>query len=472
MDKSTCDIAYDAYIFFYPMLEHYRTMLLQTDPSSSGYKENFNMFLNAQRLIDHTFKDVIRPNNDTLYSSSWLDLRTEPIVLRVPAVEGERYYSFQMVDMWTHNFAYVGTRTTGRQAGTYLIVGPNWNGTLPEGFDSSNVFKAESDFVFNLGRTQIFGQEDTPNVINIQNGYQLMPLSLWPDGPFSPTANSEGFTPAYDYDSADPKKFVEMINYLRGFINTTDYDQDEWAEFAAIGIGVENFDFDSINWNDVHTGITSAMAYITSNISHLGENQNDWIMMYNVFGDRTLMESLNNWSIRASAAQAGLFGNTMEEAFYPSTQYYLDDYCISEPLDTSQYNYTLEFTATNPIPKVNAFWSVTLYNCNGLFLPNTYNSDGTVNPNGTGTYSIGSNYFTDSSQFVKIYIQHDKPDDNLLGALGAWLPAPPQDIPGPTVIPEGKEGIFTLTMRLYVPDPSVLDAEQWIPPKLIKTPKA
>jgi hypothetical protein len=360
--------------------------------------------------------------------------------------------------MWTFNFAYVGTRTTGRVGGTYVIAGPAWDGKLPDTITPDGVFQSESDFVFNLGRTQVYNQEDVTNVISIQEQYQLIPLSLWPGGSFTPDANSAGFTPAYDYNTADPKAFIDFVNYLRGFINTTDYDQEEWAEFASIGIGVENFDFTTIHLPDVQTGILNAMNDIANYKNQLGENQNDWIMMYNVFGDRATMESQANWPLcRASAAQAGLFGNSMVEAFYPSTQFIATEY-----LDTSKYNYTLEFTPMNPIPKVSGFWSVTLYNYNGLFFPNNANSDG------SGKYSVGSNYFTDSSASATIYIQHDKPDDAL---LDAWLPGPPQDIQGPYPIPDQQNCTFTLTMRLYIPDPSALDDTQWVPPALKKYPR-
>ena len=107
----------------------------------------------------------------------WMDLRSEPLVLTVPELEPERFYHFQLIDLYTHNFAYVGTLTTGNGAGKYLIAGPDWDGEKPDGV--TDVIRSETNFIFNVTRTQLFGPDDLPRVKEIQGGYGLQPLSAF-----------------------------------------------------------------------------------------------------------------------------------------------------------------------------------------------------------------------------------------------------------------------------------------------------
>jgi len=123
------EIAMQAYIFAYPMLEDFKTMTVQA--INPGL---FNMFCHSRKLRGPDYKEVVRPNNDNIYSALWLDLRSEPVVVSVPAVK-DRYYSFQMIDMYTHNFAYVGTRATGTGEKTFVISGPSWRAETPAGID-------------------------------------------------------------------------------------------------------------------------------------------------------------------------------------------------------------------------------------------------------------------------------------------------------------------------------------------------
>jgi len=146
-------ISSEAYIFAYPMLENYKTMFMSAVwKESPVYDAPFNQMSHKSTLLGPEFTAVVRPNNDTFYSMLWMDLRAEPMILKVPAITNKRYYSFQLIDLYTHNFAYIGTRTTGFAAGTYMIAGPNWTGGTPAGIDG--VFASEGNLVMALGRTR------------------------------------------------------------------------------------------------------------------------------------------------------------------------------------------------------------------------------------------------------------------------------------------------------------------------------
>jgi hypothetical protein len=137
-------IAKDAFIYAYPMLFNYKTMYEQAvDPTDKTYVGGFGKFRNYSHPYGPENKDIVTPNNDTPYSWAWLDLRREPWVLTVPAVPKQRYFVFQWIDLFTYNFAYVGSRTTGNEGGHYLFAGPNWHGETPKGIDK--VFRSETD---------------------------------------------------------------------------------------------------------------------------------------------------------------------------------------------------------------------------------------------------------------------------------------------------------------------------------------
>ena len=185
-------IAKDAYIYGYPMVDSYRIQNAYfIDPNSPEYKGPWNEVHSVARVFTPADTAVQTPNSDTPYSMLGADLRTEPLVLLVPPMEKERYYSLQFIDGYTANFAYVGSRTTGNNGGVYLLAGPNWTGAKPEGVDS--VIKADTDFVLVAYRTQLFGPDDLENVRKIQAGYLAQPLSAFQKKP-APTA-----APAIDW---------------------------------------------------------------------------------------------------------------------------------------------------------------------------------------------------------------------------------------------------------------------------------
>ena len=164
-------IAEEAYVYAYPMMESYRTMYVQAiDRTAPGYLAPFNEITHMTRLLGPDFEDVVRPNNDTLYSTAWLDLRAQPMVITVPNIS-DRYFSVQLIDMFTHNFAYMGTRATKGEAGSYVVAGPAWQGAKPG--DTKAVFKSESEFVYCIVRIEVRGPGDVADVNALQKAFHL-----------------------------------------------------------------------------------------------------------------------------------------------------------------------------------------------------------------------------------------------------------------------------------------------------------
>src|SRR4051794_13214990 len=162
-------IAREAMVFADPMLLNYKTIWEQTqDHLGAGFIGGFNRYRHSTHSSTSSDTDIVTPNNDSPYSWAWFDLRHEPVVLRVPQVSTDRYYVVQMFDLFTFNFAYVGVRATGFEAGDYLLAGPEWDGEAPDGITA--VLRCETDVAGTLTRTALFGAEDLPNVRRIQHG--------------------------------------------------------------------------------------------------------------------------------------------------------------------------------------------------------------------------------------------------------------------------------------------------------------
>ena len=178
------EIAKDTYIYAYPLvlMDATRQQLtnFETPPGTPG-QGPANQFINLREFPDPNFKTVIRPNADTLYSSAWLDLKAEPVVLSVPATD--RYFMLPMLSMWSDVFAVPGTRTTGpNSTRTFLVTGPGWNGQVPSGMEE---IKSPTRYVWFIGRTQTNGKADYENVWKIQDGYKLTLLSGWGKADYS-----------------------------------------------------------------------------------------------------------------------------------------------------------------------------------------------------------------------------------------------------------------------------------------------
>jgi hypothetical protein len=180
-------IARDAYVYGLPMVDTYRVMYAYSvDTGNPQYKGPFNSVLNIARVFTPDDTAFVTPNSDTPYTFAGLDLRSEPVVITVPKMEANRYFVFQLMDLYTFNFAYIGSRTTGNDGGNYLITGPGWKGEAPKGI--SKVIPSETSLLSVVGRTQLFNPADLDNVKKIQAGYKVQPLSTFEGMPAPPPA--------------------------------------------------------------------------------------------------------------------------------------------------------------------------------------------------------------------------------------------------------------------------------------------
>jgi hypothetical protein len=180
-------MAKEAYIYGFPLVDCYRiAYAYYVDRNNPEFKAPWNEIRNISRVFTPEDKAIQTPISDTPYSFAGLDLRAEPMVLSFPAIEKNRYYSVQLVDAYTYNFAYLGSRTTGNDGGSFLVTGSNWNGQTPKGI--KKVLRSETQFAYALYRTQLFNPGDLDNVRKIQAGYKVQTLSAFLGEPAPPAA--------------------------------------------------------------------------------------------------------------------------------------------------------------------------------------------------------------------------------------------------------------------------------------------
>src|SRR3984885_2009872 len=230
-------IAKEAYIYGYPLVDNYRVEHSYfVDRASPEFKAPWNQITNIPRVFTPADTAVQTANSDTPYSWLGLDLRAEPIVLTLPSIEKDRYFSVQFTDAYTFNFDYLGTRTTGNEGGSYAIAGPNWSGETPKGV--KRVLRSETDLIIVVYRTQLFNPGDIDNVKKIQAGYKVEPLSafLGAAAPKAPPAIDfiRPLTPETQKTSLD---FFNILNFVLQFCPTDPSETELMSRFAKIGIG-------------------------------------------------------------------------------------------------------------------------------------------------------------------------------------------------------------------------------------------
>jgi hypothetical protein len=436
-------IAEEAFIYGLPIVMNYAVMQeFSVDKNSGQFKAPFNTMYNDAATLTYKDTAVVTPNADTPYSMVWLDLRAEPMVISVPAVPKERYYSVQLIDGNTYNYGYIGTRATGPDAGHYLVVGPDWKGEKPAGI--REVFKSTTPFALTLFRTQLFNADDMPNVIKVQAGYKLQPLSAFLNQPAPPAAPKIDFFPATTQGIKE--NFYAYLNAALEFVPETPDTKELRGRLASIGIGPgKTFDFKKLSLEH-KAGVLMAMKEgddkVTKYLNSGMKNINGW-KVGALFGDSAFYNG--DWLMRAAAAKGGIYGNDSVEAMYPMTR----TDAAGKTLDTSKHNYTITFPA-GKLPPVNSFWSVTLYDGKTQLL--------TQNP--INRYLINSPMLPDLKKnadgSITLYIQKDSPGKD---KEANWLPAPDDTI--------------YLVMRLYWPKteaPSILPAGagSWNPPGIVQ----
>lgn len=425
-------IAKEAWTYAFPLATNYRSMRLYAlDKTYPDYAGGFNKFKHYDKIFTPSDTAVITPNNDTPYSWAILNLADEPIVLEVPDVK-DRYYSFQFVDLYTFNFAYVGSRATGDKAGKYLIAGPDWKGEKPEGIDK--VLQSETNLVTLLGRTELkMAPGDIENVKKLQAQYKLIPLHEFIKEAV-PT-HKEFTLPFPEFKQADlgSAAFIGLTNNLLQYTSQNPAEADLRAKFAKIGI-VPGKKFDPAEYTpEVLKAITEGAQ---ESGKELEEGTNKLTNATDLFGTR---EELNgDYTKRALGAAAGLFGNTKEEAIYIGTRSDKEN----KPL-LGKNKYVIRFPK-GQTPKAKYFWSITLYE-----LPSRYLVNNPINRYSIGDRTTGLKYEPNGD--LIIYIQNEVPK----GKESNWLPAP-------------KEAFYYL-IRIYGPDESILNGTWKAPqPELVK----
>jgi len=437
-------IAEEGYIYGLPIVMNYAVMYDYCVNRESGqYKGPFNELSNEARVFTYKDTAVVTPNSDTPYSFIWLDLRAEPFVLSVPAVDKSRYYSVMLCDGNTFNYGYIGSRATGNEAGDYLVAGPDWKGETPPGI--KKVFRSSTQFSLAAYRTQLFNPADMPNVVKVQAGYQAQTLSGYLHLPVPPAP------PAVNFPKIDKQlvkdNFFDYLDFALQFAPPGPEETEIRADLARIGIGPgKKFDFKDLSPEhkaEVALGMKEGEAKIEREISSGSKLINGW-KIGAWFGDRDFFHG--NWLKRAAAAKAGIYGNDSAEAMYPMTT----TLASGDPLDGSKHIYTLTFAA-GQLPPVNAFWSLTMYDGKSqLLIKNPINRYLINSPMLPGMLKNNDGSLT-------IYIQKDSPgipEPN-------WLPAP--------------DGPIYLVLRLYWPmelPPSILPPGKgtWQPPAVEEAP--
>jgi hypothetical protein len=430
-------VGVDAYIYFYPLISMDLTRRQSTniEPGKQIGKGPMNMFSSFPAYPAADNKLVVRFNFDTLYSPAWLDMTKEPVIVSAPNTDG-RYYLLPMLDMWSDVFASPGWRTTGTQAGNFLITPPGWSGNVPAGMTR---ISAPTPYVWILGRTKTDGPADYDAVHKIQAGYKVTPLSQWG----KPARPAEAkIDPAVDMKTP-PKEQADTMSAAQYFAYAADLlkinpphitDQPIIAQLRKIGIEPgKSFDLDKAS-PAVRKALAGApqeaQKLMAAKLPTLGRRVNGWLMNTDTMGVYG-----NYYLKRAVVAQVGLGANLPEDAIYPLN---LVD-STGKPLDGAN-KYTLHF-AKGETPPANAFWSVTLYDLEGFQVPNSINR-----------FAVSSwmpfKYNSDGS--LDLYFQNDSPGGD---KEANWLPAPTSP--------------FNLTMRIYAASRDALDGT-WNPPPVMR----
>lgn len=428
-------IAAEAYVYFYPLvtMDVTRKQLSNSDPKTGGIGGPPNTFDNIQAYPTADMRAVVRPNFDTLYSSAWLDLTSEPMIVSVPDTGG-RYYLLPMLDMWTDVFASPGSRTTGTKAANFLVAPPGWSGSLPEGVTRIN---APTPHVWIIGRTRTDGPTDYASVHEVQKGYRITPLSGWGKPPVSVTQTID---PSVDVKTP-PKTQVDTMTGDKFFAYAAELlkvnpphitDEPIIARMKRIGLEPgKSFDItkvDATTRKAIEDAPTQGQKLMAWKLPTLARVANHWSMntdTMGVYGTYYLK--------RAIVAQAGLGANLPEDAIYPLS---VGDE-NGKPLDGAN-KYTMHFDK-DAVPPVDAFWSVTLYDNEGFQVANPVNR-----------FAVSSwmPFKRDADGSLTLYIQNANPGGD---HEANWLPAP--------------KGPFNLTMRLYAPKSEALTGV-WNPPTI------
>lgn len=411
-------IARQAFIYGFPMVENYGLMYGQAVTGAGG----FNSMKSSAKLYGPEDQEVVTPNNDTPYSQAWLDLGGGPVELSAGPISPDRYWSFQVIDAFTNNIAYIGSRATGpaESSQTFLFTGPGWQGTPSS--EVKETISCPGRFIFLIGRTQLFGAEDVPNVEAIQAGYKLN----------APAVPAPTLIP-YDKNLMMTLEFFSYMNQCFVFQLPPASDADLMSAFARIGVGPGlTFNSDAFSeavQNAMLQAMLDAKAEIVAAAESVGLLVEGWGMPkvdQEYFGTTP-----EDYLFRAAIGYKGIYANSPIEALYPIANFDRDGKVLT---GAGQQAYTIRFEGGN-LPPVEFFWSLTMYYAASKFLV----------ANSIDRYSIsdrteGVVFGEDGS--LEVYVQSDEPEGE---AVKNWLPAPDE--------------AFYVVLRLYGPQGAALEGE-------------
>jgi hypothetical protein len=434
--EEALSLAEDAYIFGYPLVLMDMTRQVMTavpSPMEEANAAPVNQFVHKSSFPDAAFTAVVSPNADTLYSSAWLDLSREPIVLSVPDM-GTRYFMLPILDAWTNVFAAPGTRTTGQDARDFVIVGPNWQGDIP---NHVSLIRAPTNMAWIIGRTYASSRADCEAVHVIQQQFRLTPLSHWgsayePPAQVPVASQVDGKTaPVEQVGHMDAATFFGRLCALLNPNPPSEADTPLLEQMAKLGIipgqpfTLPRLDPDVAG--ALRESVPAAQTRIAASEHVVGRVMNGWLI------PSQLGQYGTNYLKRAVVALVGLGANLPEDALYPLATLDSD----GQPL-SGQYRYVLHFAADR-LPPVDGFWSLSMYNARQFFVENPLSR-----------YNVGNRdplrYNADGS--LDLYLQANTPDP---ANEANWLPAPHDS--------------FHVAVRLYWPKPEVVSGT-WQPPAI------
>lgn len=412
----------EAYIYAFPLVltDATKTLSTNTDGNMAG-RAPVNQFNHAKKLADASFRTVVTPNVDTVYSQAWLDIGTEPLIYVLP--ETDRFCNVQILDAWTNTAAVLD------KAGVYAIALPGWEGELPDGVTRVNVPTAS---VWSIARVVLSGDEDLPHVYAIQEQMQLLPLSAYgqearytaPQGRY---AKENDFVPVNKVLSMTPGEFFNTANTLMQANPPADADRELLEKLSAIRVGAGMTFDDSLLGEDAAERWTQMLQGLRATLSADSAKYAQKLGQWRYYG-KPIGDFGTAYAYRAMVALVGLGANTVDVAIYPKTAVDETGAALS-----GEKTYTLHF-ASLPPTRAGGFWSVTAYGADDFLIDNPIHR-----------YCINdrSAFELNEDGTLDLVLSRKAPEN-----MANWLPV--------------SDGGFHLFMRIYLPDMDALDA--WQPP--------
>ncbi|MFJ7955814.1 DUF1254 domain-containing protein [Streptomyces sp. NPDC096319] len=440
-DESREKLATEAWLYGYPLVTAAMTKAVMTAVAArddARRKAPVNQFCYMRGTPDASFTEVVSPNADTLYSSAWLDLSEQPLVLTLPDF-GDRFWMVPILDAWSNVCAVVGRRKNGSSAGPFLIAGPSWSGPAPAGL---TLLKSPTAVNWTIPRYATSGPSDWSAVNRLQDGTRLIPLSEWTGDPddYTPPVDvpvpdgADAVTPPVDRVHAlSGREYFTLLNRMMVDNPPAPADAPYLGKFAKLGIapGASLEDLSPEELSTLDEGARKGPETLRALLAEAESAKDRGWAVHRGLGDYG-----TDFAKRAVITRFGYGANLDADALYPHATTDAE----GRPLDGA-HTYVLHFDAGDT-PPVDGFWSLTMMNERQFFVDNPLNR-----------YAIGdrSHLRTNPDGSLDIYVQHASPGPD---RESNWLPAP--------------EGSFNVFLRLYWPHQPALTGD-WTPPALQRT---